>query len=230
MNLYPFLNFNDHCPVCGNQLTLYLSISKHGILIPQELWKSALISPAAYQFHYLKRLNFDGKKDYSQDNYITMYDSIAFRETQLVFHDYMLEKESRAWQFFFFKACNANVIEQDKDNSISWYDACYHRSSPWYEFKPDRQDRDKWVIDTMVPEHQDLINREECFAFKKLDKLGMEKVYLLSLDVENQKTKFHFYQTTAEERNQKDFEPNYFDKEDLPLMKCSSRFEHGKSR
>lgn len=209
MNLCQFLHFNNECPVCGRDLTLYMYVSK------SSLWKATQVSPGMYKFNHfmLKK-----KEEYAVEDYMMLYDMGAAHNTR--FNSSKLGRASKTWQLFFFKLCNNEaLVDNEFDYDMSWYDACYHRSSPWYEFSHHPSDPKKWQLELVNKDHNEILNRDESFAFKKMDAAGKEKVYLLSLDSENKKTKFHFYTTTAEERKQENFEPNYFDKEDMPLMR-----------
>lgn len=209
MSLCQFLHFNNECPVCAKPLSLYMYVSK------SSLWKATEVSPGMYKFQHtmLKK-----KEGYAADDYMMLYDLGAAVNTRL--NSSKLDKDSKTWQLFFFKLCNTEaLVDNEFDYDMSWYDACYHRSSPWYEFKNHPDDLKKWRLEAAAPEQAGLINRDESFAFKKMSIDGKEKVYLLSLDAENKKTKFHYYATTADERKQNDFEPKYFDKEDMPLMR-----------
>jgi hypothetical protein len=70
----------------------------------------------------------------------------------------------------------------------------------------------------VVPEPTDLLNRDESFIFKTSNSAGLEKVYALNLDYENKHTKLWYYSTTPEQRKEEDFDPNIFEKTDLPLL------------
>jgi hypothetical protein len=208
MNLSQFLHFNDECPVCTKPLSLYMYVSE------SSLWKATQVSPGMYKFTHTMLTK---KVQYAADDYMMLYDLGAAHDTR--FNSTKLDKDSKTWQLFFFKLCNTEaLIDNEFDYDMSWYDACYHRSSPLYEFKHHPSDPKKWRMELAVPEQAALFNRDESFAFKKI--VGdLEKVYLLSLDSENKKTKFHYYSTTSDERRQVDFEPKYFDKDDMPLMR-----------
>jgi hypothetical protein len=209
MNICEFLHYNDNCPVCGNKLTLYMYVEEKG------LWKATEISPGVHRFQ-----QFAAKKDtqYGAEDFMTLFDLGAVHDTR--FNSSKLGKDSKTWGLYFFKICgNQGITDNQFDFDINWYDACYHRSSPWYEFKHHPNDQKKWQLEIVNPDHQTLMNRDESFAFKKMDVDGNETVYLLSLDHENKKTKFYRYITTPDERALADFEPKDFALENLPLIK-----------
>lgn len=209
MNINQFLNFNKNCPICGNVLSLYLYASK------SSLWKAEQISSEVYRFtHTLLKKTVS----YSSDDYIVMNDHGT--SYNIEFNTSKLMQDSKTWELFFFKLCNSEAVsDHDFDYDINWYESCYYRCSPWYQFKPDIKDPKKWVLEISNEEYKDLVNRDESFTFKKMMLNGQEKVYLLNLDSENQKTKFYYYTTTFEQRQDPDFEPKCFEKDDMPLMK-----------
>lgn len=210
MNICQFLHFNDRCPVCDSPLSLYMSVSK------STLWKAQEISPGTYRFTHtmLKK-----KIQYTPEDFMMLYDLGAVHSTQ--FNTSKVGKDSKEWDLFFFKLCNNNALtDHEFDYDINWYESCYYRSSPQYQFKHHPNDPKKWQLEISNGEHKNLLNRDESFAFKKMLPGGEEKVYLLSLDSENKKTKFYSYSTTEDQRKNPDFEPKYFEKDDLPLMKA----------
>lgn len=207
--LCDFLHFNDTCPVCGKTLTLYMHVSK------STLWKAKRITQDTCEFQPFLLI----QKEYSEDDYMSLYDFGA--EFKTVFNSKQLRSDAKTWQLYFFKICGTESFTDNKyDYDINLYDACYHRSSPWFEFKNCPDDvADDWQLKLSNPDHADLINRDESFCFKKNKEDGVEKVYALSLDYEVKATKLWYYSTTPDLREQANFEPNIFQKDDLPLLR-----------
>lgn len=209
MNICQFLHFNDRCPVCDSPLGLYMCAAQ------SSLWKAQQVSPGAYKFTHAM---VKKKVQYAPEDFMMLYDLGAVHSTR--FNTSKLGNDSKDWDIFFFKLCNDNALtDQEFDYDINWYEACYYRSSLWYKFKHHPNDAKKWQLEISKEEYKDLLNRDESFAFKKMLPGNQEKVYLLSLDSENKKTKFYSYSTTEEQRKDANFEPKYFEKDDLPLMK-----------
>lgn len=205
--LCEFLHFNDTCPVCGKELTLYMHTSNF------ILWKANKIDKDVYQFRpFLLKKEFD-----SFDDYMQLLDFGTSVKTQ--FSNNKLGLESKTWQLFFFKACGTEAFNDNKyDYDINWYDVCYYRSSAWFEFNNNVKDKRKWELELINPDHKELINRDESLIFKKLNSKGTEKVYALNLDYEGKNTKLWCYSTTTEQRLMDDFSPNIFEKDNLPLL------------
>jgi hypothetical protein len=209
MNISQFLHFNDRCPVCDTGLTTYMYVSTGS------LWRGERLSDSEYRFrHFMLR----EKDNYSPEDFMTLYDLGAVHDTR--FNSSRLGRDSKDWKLYFFKLCGNKAITDNKiDFDINWYDACYHRTSPWYQFVHHPQDRKKWQLELVNPEHKDLLNRDESFVFKKSWDEGVERVYFLNLNSEDRKTQFYYYTTTPEERAKADFEPKHFEIENLPPLK-----------
>lgn len=201
MSLCNFLHFNDRCPVCGKNLTLYMHVAKSA------LWRS---KPNKNGVHVFEQFLLK-KEEWSSQDYITLFDRGDYADVE--YSSNKLELASREWELYFFKACgDAEAFKDNKfDYDVNWYDICYHRTSPYYSFKQRR-------LELMAPEHSELINRDESLIFKTANAEGLEKVYALSLDYENKHTKLWYYTTTLEQRKEEDFDPNIFEKTDLPLL------------
>jgi hypothetical protein len=208
MNLCDFLHFNDSCPVCGKELSLYMQVSKSA------LWKAKKTKEGVYQFQQCLL-----KKDtWEEKDYMSLSDLGDQFKTE--FNSSKLGNDSKTWQLFFFKICGTEAFVDNRfDYDINWYEACYYRSSPWFEFKNHPTEKKKWQLEPASEEHYNMVNREECFVFKNTKVEGVEKVYALSLDYEGKHTKLWHYSTTPEQRALAEFEPNIFEKDDLPLLK-----------
>lgn len=212
MNISQFLHFNEACPVCGKDLTLYMSVDGHG------LWKANRVAPNVHRFH---QHTSQGDEKYGADDYVQLYDFGAIHDMK--FNSSKLGRESKTWQLFFFKLCgNDSINDNTMEYDINWYESCYFRSSPFYQFE--HQTDKKWLLQVVNPDHKELLNRDESFVFKKMDSEKVEKVYLLNMDAETSITKFYYYTTTETQRNTESFEPNIFEKTDLPFLKTRPDF------
>lgn len=214
MKILEFINFNDHCPVCNNKLTLYMHVSGMG------LWKSEDMAEGVYKF--VPHIISYGAKSHKPDGcaYLHLDGDIRF-----TYDNSALEKDARSWQFFLFKICGHNAfVDNQWDYDINWYDACYFRSSPYFEFK---NNDINWWLDVMQSDQSEMVNRDESFLFKVMGEDNLEKVYALNLDYEGKHTKFYYYLTTEEERSSEDFEPKIFEKTDLPLLPKRPDFSEG---
>ena len=203
MKLYDYYHFNDTCPVCGKALTLYLHASKSA------LWKGTPVDREG-NFHFERTILKEN--EYSVEDTFEM--NISPEKIEFTFNSDKLVQEAKTWQFFLFNICNVESFKDNKwDYDINLYDACYYRCSPWHQFSPDTG-----TVEMVNPDQATLINRDETMLFKIKGTETVEKVYALNLDHENKHTKLWFYTTTEEQRKTEDFEPNIFEKTDLPLL------------
>lgn len=208
MNLHQFIDFNDKCPVCNKELTLFASVFKSA------LWKSNIISPGRYEFEQFRMK----KEELGNDHMIL---DINKNDVNLKFSTPQLKNESKSWELFFFKCCGGgddfeNIFSDNKfDYDINLYETCYYQSSSQYEFQ---QNDGEWKLENVL-HSLPLINRDETFVFKKINEDKLEKVYVLNLDYEDEHTKLWHYTITPEQKEDKDFEPNIFEKNDLPLLR-----------
>jgi hypothetical protein len=180
------------------------------------LWKAEQPQKGEYQFHqFLMK-----QEGLCPDDYMTM----SVGDGPLIAPRSECPKliqDSKAWQFFFFKACGTEAFEDNKtDYDINTYDICYYRSSPFYEFMPSSFPYGPRLIRSFSEIREGLTNRDETFVFKTMNKEELEKVYILNLDHESEKTKLWYYTTTPEQREKQEaFEPKFFEKNDLPLLR-----------
>lgn len=204
MKLCEYLHFNDVCPICGKNLTLYLCASKSAV------WKGTPVGENE-DYHFERGL-------LKEDEY-TGEDTFEMRMIsdgiQFTFNSDELIQEAKTWQFFLFKICDPGGLEGNKwDYEVNAYRACYYRSSAWHQFSPDNYS----TVEIVDPDHASMLNRDESMIFKIQAAETVEKVYALSLDHEHKCTKLWYYTTTAEQREMEKFEPNIFEKIDLPLL------------
>lgn len=213
MNISQFLRFNDRCPVCDTRLTTYMYVDG------RSLWRADRPAENEYKFqHFMLKK----KVDYPND-FLTLYDWGDICDTR--FSSSRLGRDSKDWKLYFFKLCgNKSINDNSVDFDITWYDACYHRTSPWYQFVHHPKDRKKWQLELVKPEQIDILNRDESFVFKSRYEDGRERAYFININTEDNKTKFYHYTTTQKEREQADFEPKFFEIENLPLLKFRPDF------
>lgn len=209
MSVSDFLNFNDNCPVCGKQLTLYMHVANSA------LWKAEQPEKGVWQFHqFLMK-----QEAWLSEDYLIMSVHDGDLAAPRAEHS-PLAQDSKTWQLFFFKACNTEVFEDNKnDYDINLYDVCYYRSSPFYEFLKSPVRGESWQLQAMSEIREGLTNRDETFVFKTMNEKELEKVYVLNLDHESEHTKLWYYTTTPEQRASRQFEPVHFEKTDLPLLR-----------
>jgi hypothetical protein len=218
MNVSQFLQFNDRCPVCDTNLTTYMYVDSGS------LWRANrapnVVAKGEYQF---RQFMLTEKVNYSSDDYMTLYDLGNTHNTR--FNTSRLGLDSKDWKLYFFKICGNKAINDNKvDFDINWYDACYHRTSPWYQFSHHPDESKKWQLELTNPLHADMLNRDESFVFTRRQDDGLERTYFLNLNTEDKKTKFYYYTTTTKERGTADFEPKFFEIENLPLLKYRPDF------
>ncbi len=112
--------------------------------------------------------------------------------------------------------CNPSGIKTKSwgDYEIEAYNACYYRSSPFFEL-----DRDKRgvFVKMLTDEHQDILTKDECFSLKANSK-ECEKVYIVNLDHIDKETTLWYYTVSSEQKETLGFKPNLFEKK-LPLLK-----------
>lgn len=206
--LTDFLNYNHSCPLCGEPLNLYMqwvgNYRANGVLFSGQV-KDNIIqfipNITCQTDEYLKReavlleLGSEINSDFS--------------------HNELLERSKRT-QIYFFFLCNPKGIKYKDDGKwkVSLYKGCYYRSTPFFEYK--LEDKSFKLRPTSEPAPM-LANKDESFSINTYNE-GLEKVYMMQLDYELNKTVIYHYSITDEQKQIKGFEPNTFEK-DLPLLK-----------
>ena len=94
MKFNEFINFNQRCPVCDNDLTLYLQMKD------STCFKSIKQRPNLYHFEPFKCIN----KSISSSDYIDVYNYGKDFETK--FSSSQMAAESKRSQLYFFYLCN----------------------------------------------------------------------------------------------------------------------------
>lgn len=217
MKLCEFLHFNQHCPICGDKLTLFMqwftrtnSVCFKGVLVDQDLYRF---------MPYVGGHAEKNEPNFWEEGMLLKDDGDSF-ETSII--NSRLMQEAKKYQIYFFYLCNPQGIDTKNkawgDYDISMYKGCYYRSTVEMEFRrEDDQESKNWSLQVINPDSRDIVNKEESFAIKsRNDKL--EKVYLVNLDTESKATTLWHYTVDEEQRNIKDWEPNLFRK-DIPLLR-----------
>lgn len=198
MKFNEFINFNQRCPVCDNDLTLYLQMKD------STCFRSNKPKHNHYHFEPYKCIN----KSISESDYIDVYNYGKDFETK--FSSSQMAAEAKKSQLYFFYLCNQNGFEsaREDDYNINIYDGCYYRDTPFLEYQ--KTAKKTWILKTIDPDHESLINQKEVFSFSRIVE-GTEKVYMLHLN--SNKTVFMHYSVSEEQKKDKDYSPNVFEKE-----------------
>jgi hypothetical protein len=203
MSLSSFLDFNNQkCPVCDNQLSLYLSVWDG------PLWKATCNKNYdRYEFDYIE---FEGPRNPAWST----EDQIFLEGEKVYFSQYFPHKDKlKTWQLYFFFLCNTQALTNDGQPNINVYDVCYHSTSPVLQFG----DSEKYQLKHINPDHHDLTHADENFSFIDTSHSGIEKVYVLNLDYAIPCTNFWYYTCTAEQKADQNFRPDIFEKWQLPF-------------
>lgn len=199
MKLNEFIHFNQRCPICDNDLTLYLQMKDSTCFRAHKKKKNN------YHFQPFKCIN----KSISPLDHIDLYD--YGRDVETKFSSSQMAAEAKRSQLYFFYLCNEQGFEEaDNDFTINIYGGCYYRSSPFLEYQ--KTAKKTWLLKTINPDHNNLINHDEMFSFSR-EINDIEKVYMLNLNSHNNKTVFMHYSVNEEQRKDKDYAPNLFEKE-----------------
>jgi hypothetical protein len=213
MNLSEFLDFNRHCLVCGEPLTLYAQI------IDGPLWKAYRSTKEVYHFEQFKAKN----KDLAKSDFFWITNNN--NKCDIDFSSSLIYQNAKIWQFFFFFMCKEESIEDaPRENyAINPCKACYYRSSSFFEF--DEKEKGRWSLDLLSgTEPIGACNKDEIFAFiVETPSLG-ERLYLLNLDNEFNKMSMKYYSVSEQEKNNENFEPNILQL-DLPMPKVRPNFD-----
>lgn len=203
MDLCSFVNNNTKCPICQNDLTLYLQV--HNGPCFSSTRTVSKINPDDNLFKFTPFLlkstldMFGGKEDNTID--------LAARKETYEFND---KKKFLDNGFYLFFVCNkAGFKEIPGDYNIKMYDACYYLSTPplKIDINNNVQFREQNHTDMMYHEsHAYMIQKNEVL-----------KVYILISDYNAKNTKLWYYTMTDKESKTKGWEPNKFSKT-LPLV------------
>lgn len=207
MDITQFIQFNNSCPICGENLTLYMQW-EHSVCL-----KSQQVNSKHLHFEPFKIMKSLDEGNHSVD--------IIKNDTHLniKLNSNKLQEISKTTQVYFFYLCNESGFK-DKggyDFEISLYKGCYYRSTPWLKFKRTKSKRNgRLLLDASNELNKDLIMKDESFSFKSTIN-DVERVYMLNLDYEGQETSLWHYSATEEQKSQAGFKPNLFEKK-IPLL------------
>lgn len=207
MKLNEFLNFNRMCPICQEPLHLFMQWTS------SVCFKATQLDEHSYGFIPFKGTKRNIGTDGCDDEFVIINDDGSSQ-----FSTSRLEQESKKFQIYFFFLCNPGAGFKDKgvgDYEINLFRACYYRSSPFMEYK---QNKDGiWTLENSLEETKEITNNDESFSFKVLSPEN-DRVYMLNLNYDKQETKLWFYSVPQEERQKPGFRPKLFSKT-LPILK-----------
>lgn len=184
MHLNDFLNFNNSCPICNKELTLYMQIRDSFCL------KGTRVNE---NYHFTQCFTDDSNNNkIILENRNNSHRIITSRSIKKILNDNM---------FFFFYLCNEKgMIAEYADYYIDIYYGCYYRSS--FDLKLNNN-KTKFCNKNIIN-----INSNEGFSITSIDNnKDIEKVFLLNFDYTNNVTDFYFYSSSEEERNEENFKP-----------------------
>jgi hypothetical protein len=158
--LKDFLDFNKKCPICNNELTLYMQVLDGPNLIYSDSDGDNIcfknnIDHYCFDKVYLN-IN-DCKLDLDNSTYLTQYS---------------------ANNIYFFYLCQTNSLKRLPgwhNFEIIMDDACYYRSSKFMDIKKGRLD---------FSDDKELINKDESFCIRSIEG-DVEKIYALNMDYED---------------------------------------------
>src|SRR5574339_948692 len=210
MQLNEFIHFNQKCPVCENDLTLYLQMTE------STCFRSRKVKKNIYHFKPYKCKN----GSLSDRDYINLFDYGTNFETK--FSSSQMAAEAKRRQMYFFYLCrDAGFEDKYGDYEINIANGCYFRSTPYLEYQKESKGK-SWALRTVNSDLNKIINQDEALSFSRTVN-NVERVYLLQFDNANNKTVFMHYAANEEQRKDKNYEPNIFEKE-MPLLSVRPNF------
>jgi len=226
-----FLNFNQHCPICKEPLTLYMQWTGSQIDYVKKLFVSSRLDNKVIMFEehavFKNKSNSGFGTDYGDkkkklpeivmllkeegNNYIASFNTLSTAK---------MAKEQDSVYFYYL--CNPRAINDlGYDHQIDIYYGCYYRSTPLIQLSEDKSKPQQLLVKYI--QDNEIINKDEYYVVK--NKIGdLEKVYLIVLDNEEKKTIFHHYAVTDAEAAQENFEPKLLERE-MPLLNTRINFE-----
>lgn len=168
--LKEFIDFNSHCPICNNKLSLYLRLQDSD-LFELTLKNDSLGKYYCQKVEHGKRSNYESF--YINDNldkYQTFYKIDSFND--LFYGDTK-----------FIMLCNAGAIEKISPSKWNWSDSyinifktCYYRESFWYQ--SDKLNYDIKLIDPDHNNYDNIFVIQENFIYNNNKIYNMEFNYL----------------------------------------------------
>jgi len=201
MRLKEFIDYNKSCPICGNELRLYMQWTY------SYAFEGQILEDGSLYFSPMVEI-FKGK-DAADEYCLLELDNNGI--ANYVFSNTELKSEAERHQIYFFFLCNpAGFRIKNTDYDINLYKGCYYRSTPLFEIR----EKERFV--NIFLDSNNIINKDEAFSFKRKTK-EIEKVYMLNFDYEDKNTTLWYFTITSEEKLMKDFKPKLFHKK-LPLL------------
>lgn len=212
MTMLDFLHFNKYCPLCNEPLTLYMQ------WVDGPCWKAHQIEEHTYRFDQFACRNLGLEKADLNNEYLDLrvYGDAHYWDYKLDFSVPGLQQQAKRFETYFFYLCNPaafKMTRNGKSYDLVPYRGCYHRSTTMLELK---EKDGAWKYQPINQEKPELWCREETFTFKRQLE-DLEKVYILTVDVEEQKTKMWYYTITEEQKKTGGPKSKVFEKF-LPLM------------
>ncbi len=202
--LKEFLDFNTHCPSCQEPLTLFMR------------WSGEILDNDYRLFKFYRKENKNlAFREIVQNKKTSEITGIIYPETNSIsFNTSSAEKIIQDQDsIYFFFLCNPNSIQDlSYDYEIDAYKACYFRSSFPINFVKENN-----LLHPSYLEPQSHVLRDESFILVDR-KEELEKVYILTLSYEDNKTILMHYSVTDEQAKDDSYEPSVFTKE-VPLLK-----------
>lgn len=200
-NIKEFLDFNTHCPICNNELTLFAQFDDSTCFKASQSEDIIYFEP----FKKLGELSNDDFFELSRKNFKLKFNSSK-----------VLEESSK--QLYFFYLCNPAGFTDKYNNTdyeINVYKMCYYRSTPFIDVIKEKYKTKKRIMKVSELD-ESLSNKDETFAIKT-DDGSMEKIYILHLNYGDKKTILWHYTVTTDQRKDSTFKPSVFEKE-LPEL------------
>lgn len=213
MNIRDFINFTEKCPICNNDLKLYMSWMS-GLLFKAEIIPKSIFDEATHKFNPIICDDKTLMNDYC----------LVGNEGQIGFATSNLIKRILNNQVFLFQICNEEGIKENDshdDYHIKMPTACYYRSTPFMTLHVSSEHKSYLV--EVWENHKPIIVKNETFTFSKASK-EVNHYYALNMDYTVKESTIWYYSISDEQRNIPNFKPNKFEKI-LPLLNTRPKFD-----
>lgn len=202
-----FIDYGHKCPQCDSNLHLYMR------WIGSMLFKGEKIDDNSYRFN----VEITGTShEHFKDEYMTV--TMNGEELITEFSSNELKNEAKKWQIYFFMICNPKGLKKTQyaEYKVSLYSACYHKSTPRFEFKLVDEDAKEWALQLTDSDTKELVPRHEDWCFYSHTP-ELSKVYMIAMHYDKKETEIWHYTVTPEEAQTKGWKPKMFTKK-LPLL------------
>lgn len=207
IDLAAFINYNSHCPICGEKLTLYAQVMNSACFVGKQ------VSPQHIKFvpHLLTEKLGAGTHslDLVNGHWKINSECLAFTSNAKARVDYL-------YLFFLCNPAGFKLNSNNHDYEINLYKGCYNRSTPLLKFERTRKNKHKKRL--VYSDQTTSLHCREDFSFKKFHD-ATEKVYMLSLQEQHKQTVLWYYSVTDEQKKSPGFKPSVFEKAMPPLNK-----------